>query len=97
MVAFIDFSLICNDHLLICSDDSKYLSQIEDSGWLENIRRLLEISSSVAWEIENEKSTVLVAYDDGVDRTSQVRIPSDYTRSVPNMYPRLFSHCKMSQ
>jgi len=54
------------------TDDSKYLSQIEDSGWLENIRRLLEISSSVAWEIENEKSTVLVAYDDGVDRTAQI-------------------------
>ena len=53
-------------------DDSKYLSQIEDSGWLENIRRLLEIASAIASEIQNEKSTVLVAYDDGIDRTSQV-------------------------
>lgn len=58
--------------LFFKSDDSKYLSQIEESGWLENVRRLLEISSAVASEIENEKSTVLVAYDDGVDRTSQV-------------------------
>ena len=58
----------------IFSDDSKYLSQLEDSGWLGSVRRLLEIASAIASEIENEKSTVLVAYDDGVDRTSQVGI-----------------------
>lgn len=57
----------------LVSDDSKCLSQIEDSGWLGNVRRLLEISIAIASEIHNEKSTVLVAYDDGVDRTSQVR------------------------
>ncbi|XP_065065007.1 uncharacterized protein LOC135691154 isoform X2 [Rhopilema esculentum] len=54
------------------TDESKYLSQLEESGWLENIRRLLEISTAIASEIENEGSAVVVAYDDGVDRTSQI-------------------------
>ena len=66
--------LLISKHYYIFRDESKYLSQLEESGWLENIRRLLEISTAIASEIENEGSAVVVAYDDGVDRTSQVLI-----------------------
>eukprot|EP00794_Sanderia_malayensis_P019870 gene19870-21812_t len=54
------------------TDDSRYLSAIEDSGWLEQIRKLLETSFSVASSIENDQTSVVVAYGQGVDRTAQI-------------------------
>ena len=59
--------------LITLRDDSKYLSALEDSGWLRQIQKLLELASSIASAIENDGSSVVVAYGQGTDRTSQVR------------------------
>ncbi len=53
-------------------DEGKYFSAVEDSGWLQQIGKLLEISSAVAASIENEKCSVVVAFGFGTDRTAQV-------------------------
>lgn len=59
--------------LSIFSDDGKCLSSLEDTEWLSQISELLETATQVVVAMENDKSSVVIGYEDGMDRTAQVR------------------------
>ena len=57
---------------LFSSDDSKWLSSLEDSDWLAQVSELLQTATQISVAMECDKSSVLISYEDGVDRTAQV-------------------------
>lgn len=57
---------------LCCSDDSKWFSSLDDSDWLSQISELLQTATQISVAMECDKSSVLISYEDGVDRTAQV-------------------------
>lgn len=57
---------------LSSSDDSKWLSSLEDSDWLSQVSELLQTATQISVAMECDKSSVLISYEDGVDRTAQV-------------------------
>ncbi|CAD5115634.1 DgyrCDS4591 [Dimorphilus gyrociliatus] len=56
-----------------CSSDNptNFMSEVENSKWLEHIKRILRAANTVVDRINN-KSSVLVHCSDGWDRTSQI-------------------------
>lgn len=54
------------------SDDSKWLSSLEDSDWLAQVSELLQTATQISVAMECDKSSVLISYEDGIDRTAQV-------------------------
>ena len=55
------------------SDDGRCLSSLGDTEWLSQISELLETATQVVVAMENDQSSVLIGYEDGMDRTAQVR------------------------
>ncbi|XP_048586717.1 myotubularin isoform X2 [Nematostella vectensis] len=53
-------------------DDSKYLSQLEETEWLTQLSELLQTATQAAVAMDCDKSSVLFSYEDGCDRTAQV-------------------------
>ncbi|KAL3880213.1 hypothetical protein ACJMK2_032470 [Sinanodonta woodiana] len=53
-------------------DDSKWLSNIESTHWLDHIKQILAGGVKVADKVENNKASVLVHCSDGWDRTAQL-------------------------
>ena len=54
------------------SDDSHYLSSIEESGWLHEISVLLDYAMCIAANLTNDNSSVLIAIGSGTERVAQV-------------------------
>lgn len=54
------------------SNDSRYLSNLEATGWLEHIRLLLSGAHYLVQRVHEKGSSVLVHCSDGWDRTSQL-------------------------
>lgn len=55
------------------SDDSKWHSSLDDADWLSQISELLQTATQISVAMECDKSSVLISYEDGIDRTTQVR------------------------
>ncbi|XP_022328007.2 phosphatidylinositol-3,5-bisphosphate 3-phosphatase MTMR2-like [Crassostrea virginica] len=53
-------------------DDSKWLSNIEATHWLDHIKQILAGALRVADKVESAKTSVLVHCSDGWDRTAQL-------------------------
>lgn len=53
-------------------DDGRCLSSLEDTEWLSQISELLQTATQVVVAMENDKSSVMISYEDGMDRTAQV-------------------------
>ncbi|XP_062502336.1 myotubularin-related protein 2-like [Corticium candelabrum] len=53
-------------------ESSRYLSALEETGWFEQLHQLLETAVNVALVMDEYNSSVLIAYEDGWDRTPQV-------------------------
>jgi hypothetical protein len=56
----------------IADDDVKYMTKLDDTGWLRHTRRLLEGSLMLADKLQLEGASALVHCSDGWDRTSQL-------------------------
>lgn len=54
------------------SDDSKWLSSLDDTDWLIQVSELLQTATQISVAMECDKSSVLISYEDGIDRTAQV-------------------------
>lgn len=54
------------------NDDNKWLSSLDDTDWLSQISELLQTATQISVAMENDKSSVLISYEDGIDRTAQV-------------------------
>lgn len=55
------------------SDDSKWHSSLDDADWLSQVSELLQTATQISVAMECDKSSVLISYEDGIDRTTQVR------------------------
>lgn len=53
-------------------DDSKWLSNIEATHWLDHIKQILNGAVRITDKVENNKTSVLVHCSDGWDRTAQL-------------------------
>ena len=53
-------------------EEDSYLGDLDKSGWLHHIRKVLRVSTQVVHMITVERASVLVHCSDGWDRTSQV-------------------------
>ncbi|OXA60801.1 Myotubularin-related protein 2 [Folsomia candida] len=53
-------------------DDSKWLSNVEETRWLEHIKCIISGAVRIVDKVENNKTSVLVHCSDGWDRTSQL-------------------------
>jgi myotubularin-related protein 9 len=51
------------------NDNDKWLSKLESSGWLNNVRQALHLSALIADELHNKNSCVLIHGSDGTDNT----------------------------
>ncbi|GAM20304.1 hypothetical protein SAMD00019534_034790 [Acytostelium subglobosum LB1] len=54
------------------SDNMRYLSNLENSHWLEHLSLLIETSVRIAEKVDSGTSSVLIHCSDGWDRTSQL-------------------------
>jgi myotubularin-related protein 1/2 len=67
---------VCGDFFAdICYptiDDSKWLSQIEETKWLDHIKCVISGAVRIVDKVENNKTSVMVHCSDGWDRTAQV-------------------------
>lgn len=54
------------------NDDSKWLSSLDDTDWLIQVSELLQTATQISVAMECDKSSVLISYEDGIDRTAQV-------------------------
>lgn len=52
--------------------DSKWLSKLEDTGWLQHVQSILSASSSLARKVEQQTLSCIVHCSDGWDRTAQL-------------------------
>ncbi|XP_065919668.1 uncharacterized protein [Dysidea avara] len=52
--------------------DSEYLSVLDESRWLKYISELLKVSCEVCVALHEERSSVMVCYEAGWDRTTQI-------------------------
>ena len=53
-------------------DDSKWLSNIDNTNWLHHLHCILSGAVKIADRVENGKTSVLVHCSDGWDRTAQL-------------------------
>eukprot|EP00742_Colponemidia_sp_Colp-10_P010695 GILJ01011769.1.p1 GENE.GILJ01011769.1~~GILJ01011769.1.p1 ORF type:complete len:1254 (-),score=118.15 GILJ01011769.1:125-3886(-) len=56
----------------LASDDSKFWTRLEDTGWLKHIRSLLLSACAIVQLLHNEGVSVLTHCSDGWDRTAQM-------------------------
>ncbi len=61
--------------MLLCSSDEEYLVALDGTKWLSRISELLETCCKVCRAMTEEEAHVLVCYEGGWDRTTQVYIP----------------------
>lgn len=54
------------------SDDSKWLSALDDCDWLMQVSELLKTATHISVAMDCDKSSVMISYEDGMDRTAQV-------------------------
>lgn len=54
------------------SEDSKYMSSLEDTEWLTQISELLQCATQAAVAVNCDQSSVMFSYEEGLDRTAQV-------------------------
>ena len=54
--------------------EDEFLIALDDTCWLHRIQELLQTSSEVCRKLDQELASVLVSYDCGWDRTTQVRM-----------------------
>ncbi len=59
-------------------DDSKWLSNVEETRWLEHIKCVISGAVRIVDKVENNKTSVIVHCSDGWDRTSQACISKYY-------------------
>ena len=67
-------SVFVTDVLLIilCSDESRYLTSLEESGWLQEIETLIHYALCIAVKLNNDNTSVLISVGSGVERVAQV-------------------------
>ena len=53
---------------------SPFMMGVEESGWMSQLARLLQLAGAVADLIDVQGSSVLVCLEDGWDATAQVRM-----------------------
>jgi hypothetical protein len=56
------------------SDDKTFLSDLAETQWLSQISELLETTSLIITAMSTDKSSVLISYEYGFDRTAQVSL-----------------------
>lgn len=66
--SIVSFADICYPTI----DDSKWLSNVEETRWLEHIKCVISGAVRIVDKVENNKTSVLVHCSDGWDRTAQV-------------------------
>lgn len=54
------------------SDDRNFLSALAETQWLSQISELLETASLIITALNTDKSSVLISYETGCDRTAQL-------------------------
>ena len=54
------------------SGEEEFLIALDDTQWLYRIQELLQTTAAVVTKLEEEQASVLVSYDSGLDRTTQV-------------------------
>ena len=65
-------SLFAHRNLAAAKEDDSYLSDLEKSGWMEHLRKLLRTAVTIVQMISIDRASVLVHCSDGWDRTAQV-------------------------
>ena len=65
-------SLLVHRDLAAAKEDDSYLSDLEKSGWMEHLRKLLRTAVTIVQMISIDRASVLVHCSDGWDRTAQV-------------------------
>lgn len=55
-----------------CSDESRYLSSLEESGWLRQIEILLDYAICIAAKLSKDGTSVLLSVGSGFERVAQV-------------------------
>lgn len=58
--------------LVTARDEESWLADLDRSGWMDHVRKLLRTSTQVVHMISVERASVLVHCSDGWDRTPQV-------------------------
>ena len=53
-------------------DDAKWLSNVDDTHWLDHLHLILSGALKVADKVETHKTSVIVHCSDGWDRTAQL-------------------------
>jgi len=53
-------------------DDSKWLSNLEATHWLDHVKQILSGAVKIADKVENHKTSVIIHCSDGWDRTAQL-------------------------
>lgn len=64
--------LTCSQFSFSASDDKTFLSELAETQWLSQISELLETASLIITAMNTDKSSVLISYENGCDRTVQV-------------------------
>ena len=54
------------------SGEEEFLIALDDTQWLYRIQELLQTTAAVVTKLEEEQASVLISYDSGLDRTTQV-------------------------
>ena len=57
---------------IACSNHKKFLTNLDNSNWLKNIRKTLEAAMQIVRAVAIDRRSVLVHCSDGWDRTSQI-------------------------
>ena len=74
-VSFPLFSPLYSPHFLrpsLTRGEDEFLIALDDTQWLYRVQELLQTAAGVVGKLEEERASVLVSYDSGWDRTTQV-------------------------
>lgn len=71
------------------SSSTKYLSQVEDSEWMNQLSSVIQLSTAISHLIDAQGSSVMVCLEDGTDTATQVSILHVNSRSCLYMSRQL--------
>ena len=54
------------------SASSKYLSQIEESEWMNQLSSVIQLAAAISDLLDSQGSSVMVCLEEGMDATAQV-------------------------
>lgn len=58
------------------SSSNKYLSQVEESEWLNQISSTIQLATAISHLLDSQGSSVMICLEEGMDITTQVRVLS---------------------